>query len=183
MKKILLLLLVCTVLIGCSCSDQPTKTVAVKERAIEYTYEYKYFWLRQGTSINTTNYKAEGLHDSARVHLAAGISRIEKAMGTMIKFVEVNDIAHADFVVAGVHLQERGVLAFWHGSRKLICVNTNSYGGNLGVTLAHELGHMLSLKHSNDPNSVMYWASSDKVQIFTKEDRDNIRKILEGRSL
>lgn len=178
-------MIVCTILMGCACSDNKgVKTEVKTEKSVEYVYTYRYFWLRQGYAINGGDYVAQGLHDAFRPHLAAGIGRIEEAMGGLVKFVEVKNMANADFVVSGVQLQEKGVLAFWDSRSKLICINLNAQSGsNLGVVLAHEILHMCGLGHSADPRSIMYWSCGDGVAIMTKEDRDNLRKILEGTSL
>jgi len=160
-----------------------TKVTKVAEKKAEWVYEYRFYWLRQGSQMRGSGYIASGLHDSARPVLGAGISRIERAMGKMIKFVEVQDPLQADFFVGGTHLEERGILAFYDSRAKMICINTNTAGGvNAGVTLAHELGHFLGLPHSSDKNSIMYFQAGGSA-IFTKKDRDNIKAILEGTSL
>ncbi len=161
-----------------------TKAVKVAEKDQKYVYEYKYFWLRQGMGVRADGYVAQGLHDSIRPHLGAGISRIEQAMGGMLKFTEVKDVANADFIVGAVALDETRILAFFDPSAKMICINMNASGNtNLGVTLAHELAHLVGLGHSSNPKSIMYWSTVNGMAIFTKEDRDAIKAILEGTSL
>jgi len=184
-KKLSLLLLSCTIFFGCAgCKEEVKGAVGTKtETTKQYVYEYRYFWLKGGMRMQGNGYIASSLHDSARPVLRAGISRIERAMGGMIKFVEVQDYLQADFFVGGTHLQQRSVLAFWDPAAKIICLNTNTSGGaNAGVTMAHELCHMLGLPHSDDKNSIMFWQAGGSA-IFTKKDRDDIKAILEGKSL
>ena len=178
-------MLVCTILMGCACSDKKgTKSEVKTETTKDYVYTYRYFWLRQGLAINAGDYVAQGLHDAYRIHLQAGISRIEDAMGGMIKFVEVRNMANADVVISGVMLESKNVLAFYDSRAKLICINLNANSGtNLGITLAHEIAHFIGLNHSADKNSIMHWCNTPNTAVFTKKDRDDIKAILEGREL
>lgn len=54
--------------------------------------------------------------------------------------------------------------------------NSNTTGYNLFSIALHEIGHLLGLKHSNDPNAVMYMEYSNN-QNLTDEERHGIEYI------
>lgn len=186
MKKVLTVLAFVLLMIGCltyqcpSPNMEETDPVEVTKTEVKHVVTIRFYWNNfEDFEIDGEEYV--GLHDALRGPFRAAINTIQEAVDGRVKFIETNHMLAADIVVCGTYVEPDTLAYFW-GDYSILAINLNSGINDIKATLVHELLHSLGLKHSGDVNSIMWWASHGGVgvAIFTKEDKINLLRILDG---
>mgnify|MGYP005828092331 CR=1 FL=1 len=181
-KYILIALFAMLAMSSCiSCESGKEVKVEKKEVKKERVLTIHYYWMGGGEQYNMNGYIASTLHDAVRGPFRIATKKLSEAVNGRIRFVEVSDILSADMTLCATNVNP-SILAFWDKRNSMLAINMNASGGNLMQTMMHEIGHSLSLPHSGDPNSFMYWSAHGGIgsPMITDEDVKNMMRIIEG---
>ncbi|HAT54687.1 MAG TPA: peptidase M10 [Lactobacillus sp.] len=159
----------------------PVESIVSNVR-LQPTYYYSYAStdspaVRQAFAQAIDVYNATGI-----VTLKPGQAGSGQNQLTLSTYHEVSQAASDGAVEVGhggpeiIQTNLSGANAINHGSAKLNTAYLSSYNEAVAI---HEIGHVLGLDHSSDPNSVMYPVTQGRVQL-TSGDIAGLRSIYQS---
>jgi hypothetical protein len=141
------------------------------------------YWMGPSDQWDIGDYQIQGAHDAVKEPFRTACNKLSEAVDGRLKFKEVYSPVSADIIV-GVTYVHPSILAFWDRNNGILAINANATGGNLMMTLTHELGHALGMPHNGNPSSFMFWNAHGNgigVSVITKEDKEALLRIIDGK--
>ncbi|KAK0395894.1 hypothetical protein QR680_001476 [Steinernema hermaphroditum] len=148
-------------------------------------------WQKSVLTWSISSFPKQLTESEIREQIHRAFSAWEKALP--INFLEISRERNANIVISFEERKPKeshditGISAAeTHGARILLWNdqqwsyrNKNSTLGvtNLYHTLLHEIGHVLGMEHSQNPDSIMYPTFTSEKKDIDQEDVDNVRKL------